>query len=50
MFSPEYDQPQRLSTVAAWVKEFGMIDVDAAWVTYHDTLEAPTVRARKAVI
>ncbi|WP_018344588.1 class I SAM-dependent methyltransferase [Cytophaga aurantiaca] len=47
MFSPEYDQPQRLSTVAAWVKEFGMIDVDAAWVTYHGNLEAPTVRARK---
>lgn len=47
MFSPEYDQPQRLSTVAAWVKEFGMIDVDAAWVSYHGTLEAATVRARK---
>jgi 2-polyprenyl-3-methyl-5-hydroxy-6-metoxy-1,4-benzoquinol methylase len=48
MFSPEYDQPQRLSMVAAWVKEFGMVDVDAAWVTYHGNLEAPTVRARKA--
>jgi 2-polyprenyl-3-methyl-5-hydroxy-6-metoxy-1,4-benzoquinol methylase len=24
MFSPEYDQPQRLSTVAAWFTEFGM--------------------------
>lgn len=47
MFSPEYDQPQRLSTVAAWVKEFGMIEVDACWVTYHGNLEAPTVRARK---
>ena len=47
MFSPEYDQPQRLSTVAAWVKEFGMVDVDAVWVTYHGNLEAPTVRARK---
>jgi 2-polyprenyl-3-methyl-5-hydroxy-6-metoxy-1,4-benzoquinol methylase len=47
MFSPTYDKPQRLSTVAKWVKEFGMVDVDAAWVTYHGRLEAPTVRARK---
>lgn len=47
MFSPEYDQPQRLSTVEKWVKEFGMVDVDACWVTYHGNLEAPTVRARK---
>jgi 2-polyprenyl-3-methyl-5-hydroxy-6-metoxy-1,4-benzoquinol methylase len=47
MFSPQYDQPQRLSTVAKWVKEFGMADVDASWVTYHGKLEAPTVRGRK---
>ncbi len=47
MFSPEYDQPKRLSTVARWLKEFGMIDVDAAWVTYHGNLEAATVRAKK---
>ncbi len=47
MFSPQYDDPQRLSTVAAWVKEFGLIDVDAAWVKYHGNLEAATVRARK---
>jgi len=47
MFSPAYDQPQRLSTVAKWVKEFGMIDVDAVWVKYHGNLEAPTVRAKK---
>ena len=46
MFSPQYDQPQRLSTVAGWVQKFGMVDVDAAWVTYHGTLEAPTVRAQ----
>lgn len=49
MFSPEYDQPQRLSTVANLVKEFGMVDIDAVWVTYHGNLEAPTVRARKKV-
>ena len=47
MFSPQYDDPQRLSTVAAWVKEFGLVDVDAAWVKYHGNLEAATVRARK---
>jgi 2-polyprenyl-3-methyl-5-hydroxy-6-metoxy-1,4-benzoquinol methylase len=47
MFSPQYDQPQRLSTVAAWVAEFGMVEVDARWVTYHGNLEAPTVRASK---
>lgn len=49
MFSPQYDQPQRLSTVASWVKEFGMIDVDACWVTYHGNFEAATVRARKGL-
>ncbi|MGN6648045.1 MAG: class I SAM-dependent methyltransferase [Cytophaga sp.] len=47
MFSPQYDDPQRLSTVAAWVKEFGLVDVDAAWVKYHGNLEAATVRGRK---
>ena len=47
MFSPTYDNPQRLSTVANWVKGFGMDDVEATWVKYHGNLEAPTVRARK---
>jgi 2-polyprenyl-3-methyl-5-hydroxy-6-metoxy-1,4-benzoquinol methylase len=47
MFSPAYDQPQRLATVANWVKEFGLIDVDASWVKYHGNLEAATVRARR---
>lgn len=47
MFSPAYDQPQRLSTVKKWVKEFGMIDVDASWVKYHGNMEAATVRARR---
>ena len=47
MFSPAYDQPQRLSTVSNWVKEFGLVDVDASWVKYHDNLEAATVRGRR---
>lgn len=47
MFSPAYDQPQQLSTVAGWVKAFGLVDVDASWVVYSGNLEAATVRARK---
>ncbi len=27
MFSPEYDQPQKIATVKKWFKEFGMTDV-----------------------
>lgn len=47
MFSPAYDQPQRLATVANWVKEFGLVDVDASWVKYHGNMEAATVRAQR---
>jgi len=47
MFSPAYDNPQRLSTVAGWVKEFGMKNIDASFVVYSGNLEAATVRARK---
>lgn len=31
MFSPEYDQPQHLATVAAWVKEFRMEGTVVIW-------------------
>jgi hypothetical protein len=27
MFSPEYDQPQRISTIVNWFNEYGMKDV-----------------------
>jgi hypothetical protein len=27
MFSPEYDQPQRISTIENWFNEYGMKDV-----------------------
>jgi len=34
MFSPEFDQPQRISTVAKWFNEYGMKDVWAGFVKY----------------
>lgn len=47
MFSPLYDDPQRLSTVADWVREFGLVEIEASFVVYSGNLEAATVRARK---
>jgi 2-polyprenyl-3-methyl-5-hydroxy-6-metoxy-1,4-benzoquinol methylase len=50
MFSPEHDHPQRLSTVAKWVKEFGMIVQNAAFIKYSGNIEAPVVKARKPIV
>ena len=47
MFSPAYDQPQRLKTVAQWLTEFGMTDVDAQMITYYKKNTAATVKAKK---
>src|SRR5205085_6338901 len=35
MFSPVYDHPQRLETVAGWMKEFSVTDIDAKFIKYH---------------
>jgi len=50
MFSPEHDHPQRLSTVAKWVKEFGMTVMNAAFIKYSGNIEAPVVKARKPLV
>jgi 2-polyprenyl-3-methyl-5-hydroxy-6-metoxy-1,4-benzoquinol methylase len=36
MFSPEYDQPQRISTVTEWFKKYGMKDVWGGFITYEN--------------
>jgi SAM-dependent methyltransferase len=48
MFSPEFDQPQRLETVRRWFMDLGLEDVVAA-VVHHDSGEAHVVRGRKPV-
>lgn len=35
MFSPEYDQPQRISTVVNWFREAGMQDVWGGFIHYN---------------
>lgn len=40
MFSPEYDQPQRISTVTEWFKKYGMKDVWGGNITYENCYAA----------
>jgi 2-polyprenyl-3-methyl-5-hydroxy-6-metoxy-1,4-benzoquinol methylase len=47
MFSPQYDDPQRLNTVAQWFAEFGMKNVEAEMVEYKKGFIAATVRGTK---
>lgn len=47
MFSPAYDQPQRIPTVEKWFKELGFIDVFAGYVKYDGGVSA-VVRGRKS--
>lgn len=47
MFSPRYDSPQRIETVARWFREAGLQDVWSGWVEYAPGLEAAVVRAKK---
>ena len=44
MFSPEYDHPQRLSTVKGWFEEFGMQDVWSGFINYEQSNQVATVR------
>jgi SAM-dependent methyltransferase len=44
MFSPQYDQPQRLETVARWLTEAGMRAVTPSIVRYGDGNEIYTVK------
>jgi SAM-dependent methyltransferase len=36
MFSPEYDQPQKISTVVNWFKKYGMKDVIGEYIMYEN--------------
>jgi 2-polyprenyl-3-methyl-5-hydroxy-6-metoxy-1,4-benzoquinol methylase len=40
MFSPQYDQPQRISTVVNWFKKYGMKDVWGGNITYENCYAA----------
>lgn len=44
MFSPQYDQPQRLETVVRWFAEAGMREVTPSVVRYGDGNEIYTVK------
>jgi hypothetical protein len=47
MFSPAYDNPQKLSTVAGWFKEMGMEDIRAGLIEYKKGFTAATVKGIK---
>jgi len=47
MFSPEYDNPQKLETVKNWFIEFGMDVTFAGTVTYGEKFRAVVVRGIK---
>jgi 2-polyprenyl-3-methyl-5-hydroxy-6-metoxy-1,4-benzoquinol methylase len=47
MFSPEYDQPQRISRIVEYFKKCGMQDVWGGFIRY-DNCKAAVVKGRKA--
>ena len=47
MFSPEYDQPQKVETVVNWFKKYGMNDVWGGYIQY-DHGYAAVVKGTKA--
>lgn len=46
MFSPEFDQPQKISTVVNWFNKHGMKDVQGGYILY-DNFKAAVVRGIK---
>ncbi len=46
MFSPEYDQPQKISTVVKWFGKYGMKDVCGGYITY-DNFKGAVVKGIK---
>lgn len=46
MFSPEYDQPQKISTVTKWFDQHGMSDVWGGKIYYENAM-ASVVKGRK---
>lgn len=47
MFSPAYDQPQRLQTVVRWFEEFGMQNAKGTVIKYGDGNEVTLVKGIK---
>lgn len=47
MFSPAYDNPQRLEVVASWLKELGLTAIDARFINYYKKIAASTIKAKK---
>ncbi|HTF82765.1 MAG TPA: class I SAM-dependent methyltransferase [Cytophagales bacterium] len=50
MFSPTYDNPQRLRTVERWFEENGMKEVKAEMIEYDKGLFCATVRGRNSAL
>lgn len=46
MFSPEYDQPQKISTVVKWFEKYGMTSVWGGYITY-DNFKGAVVKGIK---
>jgi hypothetical protein len=47
MFSPAYDNPQRISTVKKWMQEAGADVTFADFVTYANNIKAAVVKGVK---
>lgn len=47
MFSPQYDNPQRIRTVKAWLLDFGMSPIQAGFVSYGENNQVAAVKATK---
>lgn len=47
MFSPQYDQPQKIETVEKWFREMGMTNVFAGFIKYGDGHEVAVVKGNK---
>ncbi len=48
MFSPEYDQPQKISTVTKWFEQYGMSDVWGGKIYYENAM-ASVVKGTKKI-
>ncbi|MFN8415880.1 MAG: class I SAM-dependent methyltransferase [Cytophagaceae bacterium] len=49
VYSPNYDQPQKIKTVVNWFKEFGLLDVKGDFINYYNNLEAAVVKGKRSI-
>ena len=47
MFSPAYDNPQKISTVKKWMEDCGVKVTQAGFLTYANNLKVAVVRGIK---